>query len=50
MSDIQFNAGVALIKYLKQKYYPKAKISGHREFYANDCPGKNFPLTKFKLL
>ena len=45
MNDVQFQAGVWLMKYLRTNYYPRAKtkIGGHREFYATACPGKNFP-------
>lgn len=50
MNNIQFTAGIWLLKYLRTNYYPKAKtkIAGHKEFYATACPGKNFPLDKFK--
>lgn len=48
MNNIQMNAGLALIKYVRSNYYPKAKIGGHREFYSTACPGKNFPLDYFK--
>lgn len=47
MGDVQYNAGVQAIKYVKS-IYKNTKTIGHREVYATACPGKNFPLEKFK--
>jgi len=43
MPDKQFNAGVEVIKMLKEKY-PNAKIVGHKYFGGSVCPGRYFPL------
>ena len=42
MSEIQRDAGVELIAYLKN-LYPKATICRHKDFAATACPGENFP-------
>lgn len=47
MNDIQFKSGVELLKYIKS-IYKQTQTKGHRELYATACPGKNFPLEKFK--
>ena len=47
MNDLQFNSGIALIKDLR-KNYPNTQIKGHKELHPTACPGKNFPLEKFK--
>lgn len=36
-----------LVRYLKDEY-PEAKIVGHRELAATNCPGKNYPLEEIK--
>lgn len=38
----QVNAVVDLLVYLKKNFYPNAKIVGHRDLNATDCPGNNF--------
>ena len=45
-SQVQIDAGLQLIEYLKKKYNIK-KIKGHGELIATSCPGKLFPLEKF---
>ena len=45
MPDVQFNAGIEVIKYLKSKY-GISEVNGHKHYYNTDCPGKNFPLSK----
>ncbi|KEI18237.1 glucosaminidase domain-containing protein [Clostridium haemolyticum] len=47
MPDTQFNAGLQLISYLKNKY-GNMGIYGHREVGSSNCPGKYFPLNNFK--
>ena len=47
MSDSQFEAGQQLIEYIRSKY-GELSIYGHREYYNTVCPGKYFPLDKFK--
>lgn len=47
MPDTQFNAGLQLISYLKNKY-GNMGIYGHREVGNSNCPGKYFPLNNFK--
>lgn len=47
MPVAQFNAGVWLIKEAYKKY-GKIPVWGHREVCATACPGRNFPLDKFK--
>jgi N-acetylmuramoyl-L-alanine amidase len=47
MPDVQYNAGMELISYLKG-LYPNAQIKGHKDLQATACPGSNFPLDKFK--
>jgi len=47
MPQIQYNAGIELLKYLFNKYGALA-IYGHKELYNTDCPGTNFPLDDFK--
>lgn len=43
MNDVQKNAIVELIKYIKLRYNIKW-IKGHREILSTDCPGANYPL------
>lgn len=47
MPDAQKSAIIALIKDVKSRY-PQAKIVGHRDIGASDCPGKYYPLDYFK--
>lgn len=47
MPQAQFNAGMELIKYLKNKY-GNMGIYGHREKGSSNCPGKYFPLDSFR--
>lgn len=48
MPQAQYNAIVELCTYLKQNYYPNAKIVGHREIGNSDCPGQYYPLRQIK--
>lgn len=48
MPEIQLQSGLWLVRYLSKQVYPSAHICGHREQYATACPGKNFPMAKFK--
>lgn len=43
MSQAQFNAGVELTKYLKDKYCI-SEVGPHKKYYNTDCPGQNFPV------
>lgn len=43
MGTVQFNAGVELIKSLKNKYGIN-EVGGHKKYFNTACPGKNFPL------
>ncbi len=45
MPQVQFNAGVELIKYLKSKYGIN-EVNGHKHYYNTDCPGRYFPLDR----
>jgi peptidoglycan hydrolase-like protein with peptidoglycan-binding domain len=47
MGEKQSAALIELVRYLKKKY-PNAKIVGHRDLAATNCPGKNYPLAKVK--
>jgi hypothetical protein len=49
MPQVQYNAGVELIRYLFNKY-GTMKIYGHKELFSTECPGNNFPLDDFKNL
>ena len=49
MPDTQFNAGVEMIKMLKEKY-PGAKVVGHKYFGGSVCPGRYFPLDEMARL
>ena len=48
MPDAQKRAICRLLVYLKDNYYPDAKIVGHKEIGDSDCPGKNYPLADIK--
>lgn len=45
MPDVQKEAFVELIKYLKEKYNVSI-VQGHRDVGNTTCPGKNFPLSE----
>ncbi|WP_085829071.1 glucosaminidase domain-containing protein [Clostridium massiliodielmoense] len=47
MPDAQFNAGLQVIAYLKNKY-GNMGVYGHREVGSSNCPGRYFPLSNFK--
>lgn len=47
MPLVQKKAICELLVYLK-KIYPNAKIVGHKEIGASDCPGSNYPLYDIK--
>lgn len=48
MPDAQFNAGLELLEYIKEKVSTVKKVGGHKEFAATACPGKYFPLSEMK--
>lgn len=48
MPDAQKKAICRLLVYLKDTYYPNAKIVGHKEIGDSDCPGRNYPLEDIK--
>ena len=48
MPEAQKQAIAKLLDYLKENYYPNAKIVGHREIGDSNCPGDNYPLTELK--
>ena len=48
MPDAQKKAICQLLVYLKDNYYPNAKIVGHKEIGSSDCPGRNYPLEDIK--
>lgn len=48
MPKAQKKAICELLVYLKDNYYPNAKITGHGEIGSSNCPGKNFPLEDIK--
>ncbi len=45
--QVQIDAGLELVLYLKQKYGIN-KIKGHGELMATACPGKCFPIERFR--
>lgn len=47
MPAMQKEAGRALLARLRGRY-PGARVAGHREFLATDCPGRYFPLEEFR--
>ena len=47
MGAAQKNAGIELIKYLKNKY-GISKVYGHRDVMATGCPGNKFPFNDIK--
>lgn len=47
MGDKQLTSGIELIADIKRRY-GNMEIYGHKELYATDCPGNNFPLHEFK--
>lgn len=48
MPETQKIAICRLLVYLKDNYYPNAKIVGHKEIGDSDCPGRNYPLEDIK--
>ena len=49
MSDVQFNAGLELIKWLKEKIPSIVKVGGHKDYTSTACPGNMFPLYEMVL-
>lgn len=47
MPEAQYNAGVALLWYLLDKY-GSLGIKGHRDYNQTACPGQNFPFDEMK--
>lgn len=50
MPDVQFNAGVETIKYVKSKVPTIKIIDGHKRWRPTACPGSNFPLKEMLVL
>lgn len=50
MADVQFNAGVETILWLRQQVPSIVKIGGHCDFMATACPGNTFPLSEMETL
>lgn len=46
-TQAQIDAGLELVEHLKKKYNIN-KIKGHGELMATDCPGRMFPIEKFR--
>ena len=46
MSDVQFNAGIDIIRYVLENIPSIKKIGGHKDFMATACPGQYFPLNE----
>jgi len=46
MPDAQFNAGVWLIRYLRERVPSVRVVNGHRHWAATACPGRYFPLAE----
>lgn len=46
MPDAQFNAGVELIKWLKDQIPTARVVHGHNHWQSTACPGKHFPLVE----
>ena len=46
MTDEQFNAGIDLINWLKEKIPTIKKVGGHKDFAPSQCPGNTFPLAE----
>ena len=42
MPDAQFKSGVAILRYLMDRY-PGAALIGHKAVNSTDCPGQHFP-------
>lgn len=47
MPQAQYNSIIELIQDIRNRY-GNLPIYGHKELYSTDCPGYNFPLSKFK--
>ncbi|MZQ99472.1 MAG: hypothetical protein GT601_17535 [Acidaminobacter sp.] len=50
MPDVQFNAGIELVKWLKYKVPTIKVVDGHRHWRPTACPGIYFPLQEMKSL
>ena len=48
MPDAQFNAGLDIIKYIKDNIPNAQNVAGHKDFMATACPGKYFPLAEMQ--
>ncbi len=46
MSDAQFNAGIDIIEWVRQRVPSITKVGGHKGFMATACPGDAFPLAE----
>ncbi len=50
MPDVQFNAGVDIIKYVLENVPSIKNIGGHKDYMATACPGQYFPLEEMNTL
>lgn len=48
MQERQLAAGLALVRQVEARYGNRLNIIGHRDVTSTDCPGKNFPMERFK--
>lgn len=48
MSEAQKNSIIELGRWIESRYGNKLQVKGHRELYATDCPGKNYPLDEIR--
>lgn len=48
MPDVQFNAGIDIINYVKSKVPSIKVVGGHKDFMATACPGRYFPLEEMQ--
>lgn len=48
MPQAQKKSIIELVKYLKENYYPNAKIVGHKEIGDSNCPGRYYPLDEIR--
>ena len=50
MPDAQYNAGIDIIRYVKEKVPTIRKVCGHKDLMSTACPGIYFPLAEMKTL
>lgn len=49
MSDAQKYGIIWLGQYIEREYGNRLQVIGHKEVYATDCPGDNYPLSEIKM-